>query len=166
MTKMKEEYVIWITNIQLNAEAAQIKLIWKYISEQNSAFTNVSGHSQRIVIYKENHVNMNFMVGQGLLYFISVFQYHFHPNSVWSKIHCDRGLIWNHITDSPKCPFPIGFQIMASSTHINVTKLQYKEYMTRVSDTHERTQRWCNTKVVGKRTDFLKLLNSRKNDVH
>jgi hypothetical protein len=27
MTKMKEEYVIWITNIQLNAEAAQIKLI-------------------------------------------------------------------------------------------------------------------------------------------
>jgi hypothetical protein len=67
MTEMKEEHVIWITNMQLSAEVAQIHLIWKYISEQDSAYTDLFGHSQRTVIHKENHVNVNFMVRQGLL---------------------------------------------------------------------------------------------------
>lgn len=103
----------WITDIQLSAEAAQIQLIWKYNSEQDSAYTNLFGHSQRTVILEKNHVNMNFMVRQGLLYFILVLGYHFHPNSVWPKRNYDHSLTWNQITDSAKCSFPIGLQILA-----------------------------------------------------
>jgi hypothetical protein len=46
--------------------------------------------------------------------------------------------------------------------HTWASCIQYQKYMTRVSYTHERTQRRRGAQVMEKRANILKLLNVRK----